>query len=84
MTDWVRGRVRRRRKLWLRQEKICTWCDNPITTDQLRRSTTVDHVVPKSHGGPGTYDNIQVLHTQCNYEKGTTCPGGSYCVKGCK
>lgn len=31
---------------------------------------TIDHVIPKSHGGPKTIDNMQPLCFKCNLKKG--------------
>jgi 5-methylcytosine-specific restriction endonuclease McrA len=32
----------------------------------LRGATTADHVVPHSHGGPNTVDNLEPAHQGCN------------------
>jgi HNH endonuclease len=75
------GRHRQRRKLWLRQDKTCPWCGRPITSAEYVSAalTDRDHVIPKSHGGQGRLHNLQLLHRQCNIEKGDSCPGCERC-----
>ncbi len=41
----------------------CLKCESP---DDL----TLDHVIPWSHGGPDTYDNLRTLCRPCNSSKG--------------
>lgn len=31
---------------------------------------TIDHIIPKSRGGPSTYDNLQTMCEPCNHKKG--------------
>jgi 5-methylcytosine-specific restriction endonuclease McrA len=33
---------------------------------------TVDHIIPASHGGPRSFDNLQPMCKVCNEEKGNT------------
>ncbi len=66
------------RRLYKRQCGVCPLCEKPIERRLMRRAT-IDHIIPKSHGGPGTDDNIQLVHEECNYRKGDTCPGCPYC-----
>ncbi len=35
---------------------------------------TADHVVPRSHGGPDSIDNLRLAHSKCNNERGNA-PG---------
>lgn len=49
-------------KLFNKYQFSCLQCGGP---------PGVDHVVPLSHGGSNTIDNIQPLCTVCNSEKGT-------------
>lgn len=74
-----RGRSHKMVKLYRRQGGICTWCDKPIDPFKDLPFATIDHVIPKSHGGPGTYQNSALLHEKCNLEKGDQCPGCDYC-----
>ena len=38
-----------------------------------RKDLTIDHVVPKSRGGPDDIDNYQILCWDCNQRKATSC-----------
>ncbi|PAJ70929.1 MULTISPECIES: HNH endonuclease [Corynebacterium] len=33
-------------------------------------ATTADHVIPRSHGGPDTLDNLRPAHSRCNSARG--------------
>jgi hypothetical protein len=35
-----------------------------------RERLTLDHIIPWSHGGPDTYENLQTLCVSCNARKG--------------
>jgi group II intron reverse transcriptase/maturase len=59
----------RERKLIKRQNGRCTWCK---TVFQFTDIVEVDHVHPKSKGGPDTYDNLQLLHKHCHVKKTAT------------
>jgi 5-methylcytosine-specific restriction endonuclease McrA len=49
-------------------------------TDLL--TATIDHIIPKAHFGPGTYENSALLHEKCNFEKADQCPGCERCIGG--
>ena len=53
--------------LFGRQEGHCAGCRH----DFLFRNFTIDHVVPQSKGGTDHIDNLQLLCSACNSEKGT-------------
>jgi len=38
------------------------------------REFTKDHVVPKSRGGVGSFDNLRPAHRKCNEERGNFSP----------
>ena len=42
---------------------------------RLRRSPTIDHVVPRSRGGKNMYNRI-VVHNGCNFKKDNRMPTG--------
>lgn len=44
---------------------ICGICEKPV--DPARSS--IDHVVPLSHGGTHTWSNVQISHPGCNSQK---------------
>jgi hypothetical protein len=52
-----------------RQDWICPWCRLPLP-DDLAYTTALDHIIPRSRGGPDRRWNQQLLHLQCNREKG--------------
>lgn len=37
-------------------------------------ATTIDHVIPRSLGGPDTLDNLRAAHGSCNSARGTKLP----------
>lgn len=56
------------RTLLLRQKQICPICKRKfIELDST--SWEVDHIIPKSKGGPDTYANLQLLHKACHEAK---------------
>lgn len=63
-------------ELYRRQQGSCPWCDKPLPT---LWEATLDHIIPKSHGGDRSIDNMQLMHAQCNKEKGARCPGCPRC-----
>lgn len=54
------------KRLLRRQNGFCAWCKLPI---KINDNVDVDHVVPKSWDGKDSYQNLQLLHTQCHIEK---------------
>lgn len=66
--DWA-GNARRRLRLVglvLRLKGTrCHLCGLP-------GATTADHLVPHSHGGPNTVDNLQPAHGSCNSVRNAT------------
>jgi 5-methylcytosine-specific restriction endonuclease McrA len=65
----------------LRTEK---WKDGSLHTDLYAFNSnghqvlmTVDHIIPKSKGGPNHIDNYQPMCEPCNAKKGNTLPDES-------
>ncbi len=52
-----------RRAVFARDDWTCQYCG-------ARSNLTVDHVVPRSKGGPSTWDNIVASCAPCNRRKG--------------
>jgi 5-methylcytosine-specific restriction endonuclease McrA len=50
-----------RRAVFARDGGRCVYCDAP--------ATSLDHVVPKSRGGPHTWDNVVSACRRCNHVK---------------
>ena len=49
----------------------CPYCRGFITTQE---DLTIDHIVPKSHGGTDDIENLQPMHKTCNSDKGCEMP----------
>ena len=58
-----------RRNLLLRDDHTCQYCG--IRGEKLM---TVDHVVPKSRGGPSTWENLVCACMRCNNRKNNRTP----------
>lgn len=52
--------------VFLRDEYTCQYCG----TDVNRKTATLDHVVPSSHGGKSTWENATTACGPCNASKG--------------
>lgn len=52
-----------RRAVFARDQWTCQYCGS-------RSNLTVDHVIPKSKGGPSSWDNIVASCAPCNRRKG--------------
>ena len=57
----------RRHTLYGKQEGLCAGCRIHFPF----RDLTVDHIAPKSQGGPDHLENLQLLCNACNSMKGT-------------
>jgi 5-methylcytosine-specific restriction endonuclease McrA len=55
------------RKYVLAQSNICWLCGMP-------GATTVDHVIPRSHGGEDNVENLRPAHLRCNSSRGNRTP----------
>jgi 5-methylcytosine-specific restriction endonuclease McrA len=59
-----------RRNLFARDGNRCQYCGKKFATGRL----SLDHVVPRSQGGPATWDNIVCACLRCNVKKGGRTP----------
>ena len=57
-----------RRAVFARDQWTCQYCG------EERGTLTVDHVIPRSKGGPSTWDNIVAACAPCNRRKGDRLP----------
>jgi 5-methylcytosine-specific restriction endonuclease McrA len=55
-----------RRNLYLRDNHCCQYCGDQFSYADL----TIDHVIPKSHGGRLTWENTVSACGPCNVKKG--------------
>lgn len=59
-----------RRNLFARDTNTCQYCGKRFSTPDL----SLDHVVPRSQGGPTTWDNVVCACLKCNVRKGGRTP----------
>jgi CRISPR/Cas system Type II protein with McrA/HNH and RuvC-like nuclease domain len=62
-----------KQRLWRKQKYMCPWCLKRITPKQFPDASR-DHIIPRSHGGPNVWANMQLMHGWCNKAKGDLCP----------
>lgn len=59
-----------RKNLFARDDHRCQYCGRSEPAHQL----SLDHVIPRSHGGPTTWENIVCCCLRCNSRKGGRTP----------
>jgi 5-methylcytosine-specific restriction endonuclease McrA len=59
-----------RRTLFARDGHCCQYCGQSLPPSQL----SLDHVVPRSKGGPTTWENVVASCVKCNTKKGGRTP----------
>jgi 5-methylcytosine-specific restriction endonuclease McrA len=59
-----------RRNIFARDENRCQYCGCKYPTSEL----SLDHVVPRSQGGPTSWENIVCACVSCNVKKGGRTP----------
>ena len=59
-----------RRNIFARDENRCQYCGHRFPMSEL----SLDHVVPRSQGGPTSWDNIVCACVNCNVKKGGRTP----------
>lgn len=62
-----------RRNLFKRDRFMCQYCGVMPKSDEL----TIDHVVPRSHGGGSTWENCVLACIDCNHTKADRTPKGA-------
>jgi len=64
------GRTKAQKRLLIlrRQRGLCAICSLPVSL----REATLDHLIPRSKGGPNTYANLRVAHGGCNSARGAS------------
>ena len=63
-----------RRNIYARDHSRCQYCGKRFPTREL----SLDHVVPKSRGGKGTWTNIVCCCVRCNSRKGGRTPAEAH------
>jgi 5-methylcytosine-specific restriction endonuclease McrA len=56
--------------IYIRDNFTCGYCGRSLKDKEL----TVDHVVPKSRGGPWSWENLVTCCPECNQRKGNRTP----------
>ncbi len=59
-----------RRNLYARDANRCQYCGKKFPTSEL----SLDHVTPRSQGGPASWENIVCACLKCNIKKGGRTP----------
>ena len=59
-----------RRNIYGRDQNRCQYCGKKFSTAEL----SLDHIVPRSRGGPTTWENIVCACLKCNVRKGGRTP----------
>lgn len=59
-----------RRNLFARDRNRCQYCGNLFPTSEL----SIDHVKPRTQGGPDTWENLVCACVKCNSKKGGRTP----------
>ena len=59
-----------RRNIFARDGNVCQYCGKRFSTVAL----SLDHVIPRSQGGPTTWENIVCACHKCNVRKGGRTP----------
>ena len=65
-TEKYSGFNHRISKLIKIQKGCCSKCGVPFTPEDV---IEVDHIIPRSKGGPDKYTNLQALHKHCHIQK---------------
>jgi 5-methylcytosine-specific restriction endonuclease McrA len=55
-----------KQNVFLRDGYRCAYCDDDVT----KKSATLDHILPTSHGGKTTFENTVTACSPCNSKKG--------------
>ena len=59
-----------RRAIYARDRGLCMYCGERVSY----WDSSMDHVIPRSHGGKTTFMNVVLAHRQCNLRKGARTP----------
>lgn len=59
-----------RKNLFARDDYQCQYCGKRVPAQRL----SIDHVIPRSHGGPTTWENVVACCLRCNSHKGGRTP----------
>lgn len=71
MSRYTSNKIIIKIKIELELQPICSICGQPILG---KHRVSLDHHIPKCHGGPDTADNLLPAHTICNSIKNDLMP----------
>lgn len=63
-----------RRNIYARDRNRCQYCGGKFSTSDL----SLDHVIPRSQGGPTTWENLVCCCLTCNVRKGGRTPAQAH------
>ena len=63
-----------RRNIYARDRNHCQYCGKKFSTQEL----SLDHVIPRSHGGITTWENLVCCCLNCNVRKGGRTPAEAH------
>jgi hypothetical protein len=63
---WADYDLELRSRVIARDGLICQICGGAVSLGDIH----LDHIVPRSKGGPTTYENLRVTHSRCNRKRG--------------
>ncbi|MBN1490820.1 MAG: HNH endonuclease [Phycisphaerae bacterium] len=63
-----------RRNIYARDGNRCQYCGKKYPTNEL----SIDHIVPRSQGGPLTWENVVCACLSCNVKKGGRTPSEAH------
>lgn len=63
---WLKEHLRLRPLVIARDGLVCGICGGAVADDEV----SIDHIYPRSKGGPTTMANLRVAHRRCNSRKG--------------
>ena len=73
--DIISNRVKLTKEyIYYRDHGICAYCEGEIGLNRM----TLDHVVPRRHGGIHSWDNLVASCDFCNFKKGHKMPVGEW------
>ena len=64
-----------RTSIYERDGWVCQLCGDPVDREAAPRTrgyASLDHVIPRSHGGPDEASNLRLAHMGCNADRGAT------------
>jgi len=66
-----KGHIRfTRLNIYIRDKSTCQYCGKKFARNEL----SLDHVIPRAHGGKSTWNNIVCCCSKCNHKKGGSTP----------